>query len=177
MSVEPTDERGRPTGDAGGFFETLRGAVLTSIPALSALVFVIVAVKGLPSVHVLERRYDACDRQHCGRGRAPEGVIRRRCLASLAGIWPRRPLRRRERYLPMGREAARGRNEDGAPPPPGDVPWAMPRDGCFTIWWPVLLILSCPFRVPGCALGPLARERARRRGFEGNQGSPLPRCR
>ena len=38
---------GEPTPDAAsrGFFSTLRGTVLTSIPALSALVFVIVSVK------------------------------------------------------------------------------------------------------------------------------------
>lgn len=42
MTVVPA---GRPQDDPTGFFHTIRGEILTAIPALSALTFVIVAVK------------------------------------------------------------------------------------------------------------------------------------
>ena len=40
-----TEQESRTSDPAAGFFDSIRGAIFTSIPALAALVFVVVAVK------------------------------------------------------------------------------------------------------------------------------------
>jgi hypothetical protein len=155
--------------DAPTFFDTLRGTLLTSIPALSALVFVIVAVKVFRS-SMMETTTTVAIVSTANAVDLLKGVILTLLPGFLAGlvaisIWW------------WGGVLPRSYDEPGSSDeirralfsPQAAFAWAMVVTAFFTIWWPVFLILLVPVLASTAALGarwargPAAGEVERRR--------------
>jgi hypothetical protein len=132
------------TAEVGGFFDTLRGAVLTSIPAVSALVFVVVAVKVFRA-SMMETTTTVAIVSSADVFALLKGVILTLLPGFLAGlvaasIWWWGGV------LPRRFDDARAREEASSAlfAPQAVFAWGMVVVAFFTIWWPVFLILLVP---------------------------------
>jgi hypothetical protein len=137
-----------------GFFETLRGAVLTSIPALSALVFVIVAVKVFRA-SMMESTTTVAIVSSANAVALLKGVILTLLPGFLAGLaalaiwWWGSVLPERIESTDADRRKALGSAQ-------AIFAWAMLVVAFFTVWWPVFLILAAPLLATTVALCVLA---------------------
>lgn len=126
------------------FFDTLRGSVLSSIPALSALVFVIVAVKVFRA-SMMETTTTVAIVSTADVVALLKGVILTLLPGFLAGltaasIWWWAGVLPAQVDGKKAREAAtRGLFSAQAV-----LAWAMIVMAFFTIWWPVFLLLLVP---------------------------------
>jgi hypothetical protein len=134
--------------DAASFFDTLRGAILTSIPALSALVFVIVAVKVFRA-SMMETTTTVAIVSTANAVALLKGVILTLLPGFLAGlvaisIWWWGGVLPRRYSPPAIRRALLS--------PQAGFAWAMVVTAFFTIWWPVFLLLLVPVLASTTAL-------------------------
>jgi hypothetical protein len=164
MKASSTDDPGRPAGEVNGFFETLRGAVLTSIPAMSALVFVIVAVKVFRA-SMMEITTTVAIVSTADVIALLKGVILTLLPGFLAGLtavsiwWWAAVLPTRFDALSSGasgesNELTKAREEAsrGLFSAQAIFAWAMLVMAFFTIWWPVFLVLLVPALATTAAL-------------------------
>lgn len=136
---------GLVTPDAAkSFFETLRGGLLTSIPALSALVFVIVTIKVFRA-SVMETTTTVAIVSTADAVALLKGVILTLLPGFLAGltaisIWWWAGV------LPDRTNGSHPRQTAGRAllAPQAAFAWAMTVTAFFTVWWPVFLILLVP---------------------------------
>ena len=126
------------------FFETLRGGVLTSIPALSALVFVVVAVKSIRASG-MEATTTVAVVSTADPFSLLKGIILTLLPGFLAGLtaasmwwWGG--------VLPTSDEvnSAHGAARDALLSPQAFLAWAMIVMAFFTISWPIFLALFLP---------------------------------
>ena len=151
------DEAPTPKPDpVASFFDTLRGAILASIPALSALVFVVVAVKVFRASY-METTTTVSIVSNADPFQLLKGIILTLLpgfLAALvaAAVWwwgGILPARLDESEAPA--DARRGLFS-----PQAVWAWAMAITAFFTIWWPVFLLLLVPVLATTGALIPVA---------------------
>jgi hypothetical protein len=138
------------------FFDTLRGAILTSIPVLSALVFVVVAVKVFRASH-METTTTVAIVSNADVFQLLKGIILTLLpgfLAALvaAAVWWWGEV------LPERLDApdAAGRARRGLYSPQAVWAWAMIVTAFFTVWWPVFLLLLVPVLATTGAVVPVA---------------------
>ena len=142
------------------FFDTLRGAILASIPALSALVFVVVAVKVFRA-SFMETTTTVSIVSNADPFQLLKGIVLTLLpgfLAALvaASVWwwgGILPARLDEEDAPE--DARRGLFS-----PQAVWAWAMAVTAFFTIWWPVFLVLLVPVLAVTGALVPVALHRS-----------------
>jgi hypothetical protein len=126
------------------FFDTLRGAVLSSVPALSALVFVVVAIKVFRA-SMMETTTTVAIVSTADLVALLKGVILTLLPGFLAGLtaasiwWWAGVLP--ERLDGAGAKEAARRALFSAQ---AAFVWAMTVTAFFTIWWPVFLLLFVP---------------------------------
>ena len=138
------------------FFDTLRGVILSSIPALAALVFVVVAVKVFRASY-METTTTVSIVSNADPFQLLKGIVLTLLpgfLAALvaASVWwwgAILPARLDTEDAP---EAARR----GLFSPQAVFAWAMAVTAFFTIWWPVFLVLFVPVLAVTGALVPVA---------------------
>jgi hypothetical protein len=135
--------------DASTFFDTLRGAILTSIPALSALVFVIVAVKVFRA-SMMETTTTVAIVSTANAVALLKGVILTLLPGFLAGlvavsIWWWGGV--------LPRYYSRSAIQRALFSPQAGFAWAMVVTAFFTIWWPVFLLLLVPVLASTTVLG------------------------
>jgi hypothetical protein len=137
-------ETAKPKEEGTSFFDTLRGSALASIPALSALLFVVVAVKvfrasGMETTTTVAIVSTADDVALL------KGVILTLLPGFLAGlvavsVWWWAAVLPAGLHGPDAREQARR----GLVSPQAAWAWAMIVMAFFTVWWPVFLVLLLP---------------------------------
>jgi hypothetical protein len=146
-----------PPDAAKSFFETIQGAVLTSIPALSALVFVVVAVKVFRAA-MMETTTTVAIVSTADVVALLKGVILTLLPGFLAGLtaasiwWWAGVLPTELDGGPEVPAAARR----GLLSPQALWAWAMTVMAFFTVWWPVFLVLLVPVLAATVALVPLS---------------------
>ncbi len=144
------------------FFDTLRGAVLSSVPALSALVFVVVAIKVFRA-SMMETTTTVAIVSTADLVALLKGVILTLLpgfLAALtaasiwwwAGVLPER----------LAGDDAPAAARRALFSPQAAFAWAMTVTAFLTIWWPIFLLLFVPVLATTAAL--VRRSRARTRG-------------
>ena len=127
-----------------GFFETLRGAILGSIPALAAFVFVVVSVKVFRASR-METTTTVAIVSNADDFQLLKGIVLTLLPGFLAGLaaagiwWWAGTLP--ERLDGPGAPAASKRSLLS---PQAVWVWAMMAMAFFTIWWPVFLLLFAP---------------------------------
>ena len=138
------------------FFDTVRGAIVSSIPALTALVFVVVSVKVFRASR-METTTTVAIVSNADPFQLLKGIILTLLpgfLAALAavavwwwgGILPQR----------LDDENALEDARRGLFSPQAVWAWAMMVMAFFTIWWPVFLVLLVPVLATTGALVPVA---------------------
>jgi len=143
------------------FFDTLRGAVLSSVPALSALVFVVVAIKVFRA-SMMETTTTVAIVSTADLVALLKGVILTLLpgfLAALtaasiwwwAGVLPER----------LAGDDAPAAARRALFSPQAAFAWAMTVTAFLTIWWPIFLLLFVPVLATTVAL--LRRSHARTR--------------
>jgi hypothetical protein len=138
------DETTKQAEKDDGFFESLRGAVLTSIPALSALVFVVVSVKVFRA-SMMETTTTVAIVSSADALTLLKGVILTLLPGFLAGLaalaiwWWAAVLPER-----LDEENVRNDAAEALGSAQAVFAWAMLVMAFFTIWWPVFLILVAP---------------------------------
>ena len=149
---ESTDAR----TPAAGFFDSIRGAIFTSIPALSALVFVVVSVKVFRASR-METTTTVAIVSNADDFQLLKGIVLTLLPGFLAGltaaaIWWWAAV------LPERLEGpdARADAERALFSPQAVWAWAMVVMAFFTIWWPVFLVLFVPVLAATGALIPVA---------------------
>jgi hypothetical protein len=153
------------------FFDTLRGAVLSSVPALSALVFVVVAIKVFRA-SMMETTTTVAIVSTADLVALLKGVILTLLPGFLAGLtaasiwWWAGILPERLDGADAPAAARRGLLS-----PQAAFAWAMIVTAFFTIWWPIFLLLFLPVLATTVAL--VRRARARRRQLESYETLPL----
>jgi hypothetical protein len=153
------------------FFDTLRGAVLSSVPVLSALVFVVVAIKVFRA-SMMETTTTVAIVSTADVVALLKGVILTLLPGFLAGLtaasiwWWAGILP--ERLGGAGAPAAARR---ALLSPQAAFAWAMTVTAFFTIWWPIFLLLFLPVLATTVAL--VRRARARRRQLAQYETLPL----
>jgi hypothetical protein len=166
---EQPAKTGEPTPDAAtSFFETLRIGVLTSFPALSALIFVIVAVKVFRA-SIMESTTTVAIVSTADIFVVLKGVILTLLPGFLAGLtaasiwwWANVLPERGDGEQPQ--EAAKR----ALLAPQAALAWSLTVMAFFTIWWPVFLILLVPVLATTVALVPQAL------GLERADGAKTP---
>jgi hypothetical protein len=143
------------------FFKTLQSGVLSTLPALSALVFVIVAVKVFRA-SMMESTTTVAIVSTANAVALLKGVILTLLPGFLAGLtaisiwwWASVVPRRTETEQ---REPAR----TALLAPQAAFAWSMIIVAFFTVWWPVFLILLAPLLATTAALLPHAIAENRR---------------
>jgi hypothetical protein len=155
------------------FFDTLSGAVLSSVPALSALVFVVVAIKVFRA-SMMETTTTVAIVSNADAVALLKGVILTLLPGFLAGLtaasiwWWAGILP--ERLSGPDAPAAAWRALFSAQ---AVFAWAMTVTAFFTVWWPIFLLLFIPVLATTVALG--RRLRARRRRSASYETLPLRR--
>jgi len=130
--------------EEAGFFDTLRRAALTSIPVLSALVFVIVSIKVFRA-SMMETTTTVAIVSSANAIALLKGVILTLLPGFLAGLaalaiwWWAGVLPERLDEANVRRDAAKALGSAQAV-----FAWAMLVMAFFTVWWPVFLILVAP---------------------------------
>lgn len=141
-----TSRGGSLSDPTKNFFETLRSSVLLSFPALSALVFVVVAVKVFRA-SLMESTTTVAIVSNANAVALLKGVILTLLPGFLAaltaisiwwwgGVVPRKVLRD-----PAKRKEAVGRALFS---PEAVFAWALAVMAFFTIWWPIFVALLVP---------------------------------
>jgi hypothetical protein len=138
------------------FFDTLRGAILASIPALSALVFVVVAIKVFRA-SFMETTTTVSIVSNADPFQLLKGIVLTLLpgfLAALvaASVWWWGGILPERLDEPDAAEDARR----GLFSPQAVWAWAMAVTAFFTIWWPVFLVLLVPVLAVTGALVPVA---------------------
>ena len=146
------------------FFDTLRGAVLTSVPALTALVFIVVAIKVFRA-SIMETTTTVAIVSNADLFALLKGVILTLLPGFLAGltaasIWW---------WAGMIPERLDGADAPAAArralfSPQAVFAWAMTVTAFFTIWWPIFLLLFVPVLLTTVALA--RRSRALRAPYD-----------
>jgi hypothetical protein len=148
------------------FFDTLRGAVLSSVPALTALVFVVVAVKVFRA-SMMETTTTVAIVTNADLFALLKGVILTLLPGFLAGLtavsiwWWAGVLPERLDGPDAPAAASRALNS-----PQAVFAWAMTVTAFFTIWWPIFLLLFLPMLVTTVALARRARAGKTRAAYE-----------
>jgi hypothetical protein len=152
-----TTEQERPAPDpVAGFFDTIRGAIFTSIPALAALVFVIVSVKVFRASR-METTTTVAIVSNADDFQLLKGIVLTLLPGFLAGLaaaaiwWWAAVLPER-----LDGADARGAATRALFSPQAVWAWAMIVMAFFTIWWPVFLVLFVPVLAATGALIPVA---------------------
>jgi hypothetical protein len=140
----------------GGFFDTIRGAIFTSIPALAALVFVIVSVKVFRASR-METTTTVAIVSNADDFQLLKGIVLTLLPGFLAGltaaaIWWWAAVLPERLEGPQARATA----ERALFSPQAVWAWAMIVMAFFTIWWPVFLVLFVPVLAATGALIPVA---------------------
>jgi hypothetical protein len=152
VSVDAKPER----DPVASFFDTLRGAILTSIPALGALVFVIVTVKVFRASH-METTTTVAIVSNADVYKLLKGIILTllpgflAALAAAAVWWWGEVLPKRLDDPDATAAVVRGLYS-----PQAIFAWAMMVMAFFTVWWPVFLALLVPVLATTGAIAPLA---------------------
>jgi len=143
------------------FFDTLRGAVLSSVPTLSALTFVVVAVKVFRA-SMMETTTTVAIVSDADLVALLKGVILTLLPGFLAGLtaasiwWWAGVLPER-----LAGDDAPAAAKRALLSPQAAFAWAMTVVAFLTIWWPIFLLLFLPVLATTVAL--LRRSRARTR--------------
>jgi hypothetical protein len=146
----------RQPDPVSGFFDTIRGAIFTSIPALAALVFVIVSVKDFRASR-METTTTVAIVSNADDFQLLKGIVLTLLPGFLAGltaaaIWWWAAVLPEHLEGPDSRRAA----ERALFSPQAVWAWAMAVMAFFTIWWPVFLVLFVPVLAATGALIPVA---------------------
>ncbi len=151
-----TEQEPRASDPAAGFFDSIRGAIFTSIPALAALVFVIVSVKVFRASR-METTTTVAIVSNADDFQLLKGIVLTLLPGFLAGLtaaaiwWWAAVLPER-----LEGPGARAEAERALFSPQAVWAWAMIVMAFFTIWWPVFLVLFVPMVAATGALIPVA---------------------
>lgn len=151
-----TEEEAKEPDPVAGFFDTIRGAILTSIPALAALVFVVVSVKVFRASR-METTTTVAIVSNADDFQLLKGIVLTLLPGFLAGltaaaIWWWGEVLPERLEGPQARKDA----ERALFSPQAVWAWAMVAMAFFTIWWPVFLVLFAPVLATTAALVPVA---------------------